>query len=231
MVHRDFKPQNIVVEDATRRALLADFGIATVAGRDRLTMIGDVVGTVACAAPEQLADAEPDALVDMCALGRVLFELLAGHLPYERASLPAAIRAQQREPAPAASSLRHDLAGCGIDAVVRRAPATTTASAGRPRARWRGPRRRSRRRCGPVAPRRLHPAPARLANAGGERSTRRGHERPLSLRLVGLDDGRPNRYVLSLDGFRSTYAGTFGGREPRGRAAAKPRRMAGTRTA
>ncbi len=121
VVHRDVKPQNIVVEDATGRALLADFGIAAAAGQDRLTTIGDVVGTVAYAAPEQLAGAEPDALVDVYALGCVLFELLTGHLPFERASLPAAIRAQQCERAPVVSSLRRDLAGCGIDAVVRRA--------------------------------------------------------------------------------------------------------------
>src|ERR1044072_6346909 len=80
VVHRDVKPQNILVEDVGGRALLTDFGIAAAAGQDRLTTAGDIVGTVAYAAPEQLAGAEPDRLIDVYALGCVLFELLTGHL-------------------------------------------------------------------------------------------------------------------------------------------------------
>ncbi len=125
VVHRDVKPQNILVEEATGRALLADFGIAAAAEQERLTALGDLVGTVAYAAPEQLAGAEPDRLVDVYALGCVLFELLTGHLPFERATLPAAIQAHLTDPPPAVSTWRSDLRDSGIDGVVMRALAKT----------------------------------------------------------------------------------------------------------
>jgi CHASE2 domain-containing sensor protein/predicted Ser/Thr protein kinase len=121
VVHRDVKPHNILVEDATGRALLTDFGIAAAAGQDRLTSTGDVVGTVAYAAPEQLAGAEPDRLVDVYALGCVVFELLTGHVPFERQTLASAMYAHMTEPPPHVSSLRPDLADSGIDAAVTRA--------------------------------------------------------------------------------------------------------------
>ena len=121
VVHRDVKPQNILVEDSTGRALLTDFGIAAAAGQERLTSTGDVVGTVAYAAPEQLSGAEPDRQVDVYALGCVIFELLTGRLPFERASIAAAMFAHLNQPPPDVSALRPDLAGTGIDSAVSRA--------------------------------------------------------------------------------------------------------------
>jgi CHASE2 domain-containing sensor protein/predicted Ser/Thr protein kinase len=134
VVHRDVKPQNILVEDDGGRALLADFGIAAAAGQDRLTSVGDVVGTVAYAAPEQLAGDAPDRGVDVYALGCVVFELLTGHLPFERTTLAAAIQAHLTLPPPDVSAWRPDLAGSGVDAAVSRAlakdPAERWPSAG-----------------------------------------------------------------------------------------------------
>ena len=137
VVHRDVKPHNILVEDAGGRALLTDFGIAAAAGQDRLTNTGDIVGTVAYAAPEQLSGAEPDHRVDVYALGCVVFELLTGHVPFERPTLAAAMYAQLNEPPPPVSALRPDLEGSGIDAALARAlakdPAAALAKLGRPR--------------------------------------------------------------------------------------------------
>ncbi|MEY2441146.1 MAG: hypothetical protein QOJ46_572 [bacterium] len=121
VVHRDVKPQNILVEDAGGRALLADFGIAAAAEQERMTSVGDLVGTVAYAAPEQLSGAEPDRLVDVYALGCVLYELLTGHLPFECATVAAAVQAHLSLTARPVSDHRADLRVTGIDAVVARA--------------------------------------------------------------------------------------------------------------
>ena len=138
VVHRDVKPHNILVEDDTGRALLTDFGIAAAAGEDRLTSTGEMVGTVAYAAPEQLSGAEPDRLVDVYALGCVVFELLTGHVPFERQTLASAMYAHMTEPPPDVSALRPDFAGTGMDAALTRAlakdPRERWQSAGRPRA-------------------------------------------------------------------------------------------------
>lgn len=121
IVHRDVKPHNILVEEATGRALLADFGIASAAGQERLTNVGDLVGTVAYAAPEQLGGAEPQPAADVYALGCVLYELLTRELPFGRPTLPAAIHAHLSEPPPSVSALRSELSGTGIDEVIMRA--------------------------------------------------------------------------------------------------------------
>ncbi len=130
VVHRDVKPQNILVEDAGGRALLADFGIAAAAEQERMTSVGDLVGTVAYAAPEQLSGADPDPRVDVYALGCVLYELLTGHLPFQCATVAAAVQAHLSREARPVSDHRPDLRATGVDAVVARALAKD------PAARW-----------------------------------------------------------------------------------------------
>jgi eukaryotic-like serine/threonine-protein kinase len=93
VIHRDVKPQNVIVPDApsSRRgaAKLTDFGVAHLAGEDALTRTGDVVGTLAYMAPEQAAGRAVDAHADLYALGLVLYEALAGENPV-RAGSPSA---------------------------------------------------------------------------------------------------------------------------------------------
>ncbi|HEY6224894.1 MAG TPA: serine/threonine-protein kinase, partial [Gemmatimonadales bacterium] len=84
VVHRDVKPENILLEG--QRAVVADFGIAravTAAGGDRLTDTGIAVGTPVYMSPEQ-ASAEPriDGRSDIYSLGCVVYEMLAGHPPF-----------------------------------------------------------------------------------------------------------------------------------------------------
>lgn len=96
IVHRDLKPDNILVvaadaPDGAPRAKVLDFGIAALLEPEegdsttRLTRHGDLIGTLAYMAPEQVAG-DPDAIdarTDVHALGALLFELLTGRLPFE----------------------------------------------------------------------------------------------------------------------------------------------------
>jgi hypothetical protein len=96
VIHRDVKPQNVIVPDAasSRRgaAKLTDFGVAHLAGEDALTMTGDVVGTLAYMAPEQAAGTAVDERADLYALGLVLYEALAGRNPVSAGSPSATAR-------------------------------------------------------------------------------------------------------------------------------------------
>jgi serine/threonine-protein kinase len=85
VVHRDVKPDNIVLSPAG--AVLVDFGIAKAiaeSGSDRLTRSGFAVGTSAYMSPEQIeGSADIDARSDLYSLACVLFECLAGSPPFE----------------------------------------------------------------------------------------------------------------------------------------------------
>jgi tetratricopeptide (TPR) repeat protein len=89
VLHRDLKPENVLV-DATGRVRVLDFGTAVGLdgpATDRVTAPDEFLGTLAYAAPEQLAPARgPRALdtrTDVWALGVILYELLTGHLPFD----------------------------------------------------------------------------------------------------------------------------------------------------
>jgi hypothetical protein len=96
VIHRDVKPQNVLVPDAptSRRgaAKLTDFGVAHLAGEDALTRTGDVVGTLAYMAPEQASGRAVDEHADLYALGLVLYEALAGENPVRAGSPTATAR-------------------------------------------------------------------------------------------------------------------------------------------
>lgn len=84
IIHRDIKPANILMPQEDW-PLLADFGLAKMdhSTRPNLTMPGQVLGTMAYAAPEQIQEGEIDARIDIYSLGIVLYELLSGQLPFE----------------------------------------------------------------------------------------------------------------------------------------------------
>jgi len=86
LVHRDVKPQNVLVH-AGDTVKLADFGIARADGGTRLTEAGAVVGTASYLAPELVAGADATPAVDVYALGAVLYELLTGVPPLRAQSL------------------------------------------------------------------------------------------------------------------------------------------------
>lgn len=87
LVHRDFKPENVVVvrEGAREVPKIIDFGVACIEEREdpRLTQVGCVVGTPAYMSPEQAAGLDVDHRTDLFSLGLLLYELLSGVAPFE----------------------------------------------------------------------------------------------------------------------------------------------------
>ena len=81
VVHRDLKPANILVSDRGVVRLL-DYGVASSADIDTLTLEGEVVGTPRYLAPEQVSGQEIGPPADVYALGLVLLECLTGHHPF-----------------------------------------------------------------------------------------------------------------------------------------------------
>ena len=86
VVHRDVKPENVLLEETSGRALLADFGIARAVAAEASgssTGQGVAVGTPVYMSPEQAAGEEIDNRSDIYALGVVAYEMLAGHPPFQ----------------------------------------------------------------------------------------------------------------------------------------------------
>ena len=126
IVHRDVKPDNILVEAATGRALVTDFGIAH-GGADPVAVTdpGKVMGTAHFMSPEQAAGGPLDGRSDIYSLGVVGYLAVSGRLPFESSNLPALLQRQSVEEPPSVTRAAPGLPaalGAAIDQCLARDP-------------------------------------------------------------------------------------------------------------
>jgi hypothetical protein len=108
IVHRDVKPQNVMVDESGRVKVM-DFGIALMIDADTLTAEGDVIGTLAYMSPEQAAGRRAGPPSDVYSAGVVLYELLAGENPLRGESAAETLSNVAAHRLPPLGELRPDL--------------------------------------------------------------------------------------------------------------------------
>jgi tRNA A-37 threonylcarbamoyl transferase component Bud32 len=109
VVHRDIKPQNVLLDAESGRALVTDFGIARTSEGGSLTATGMVVGTPAYLSPEQVTGEPSDHRADIYALGVMMYEMLAGQPPFTGATPTAVLMKRLGGPPPPLQSVRADI--------------------------------------------------------------------------------------------------------------------------
>lgn len=119
VVHRDVKPENILLEQGTDRCLLADFGIALHETLEQTPRTGEVAGTASYMAPEQALGENLDGRADLYALGVMLFVAATGRHPFGGTSSMALLVQHALEPAPPVQTLAPTLAPALADAIDR----------------------------------------------------------------------------------------------------------------
>jgi eukaryotic-like serine/threonine-protein kinase len=107
VIHRDFKPHNVIVDDHAR-AKVTDFGIAR-AGASEMTETGSIMGTAQYLSPEQAQGHAVTATSDLYSIGVMLYEMLAGRLPFEGESAVSIALKHLSEPPVPISRLRPDV--------------------------------------------------------------------------------------------------------------------------
>ncbi|MEM9292671.1 MAG: serine/threonine-protein kinase [Acidobacteriota bacterium] len=125
VVHRDLKPSNIflVQGEAGERLVISDFGLARAADRldeaATVTRTGQIIGSPATMAPEQVQGGGVTTATDVYALGVVLYSMLAGTLPFHGDTAVRTLVQRLREPAPSILLHRPDLSPAWTRAVMR----------------------------------------------------------------------------------------------------------------
>jgi len=125
VIHRDVKPDNIMIERATERAVVTDFGIALGSRAGKAESAGSVTGTARYMSPEQACGEAVDARSDLYSLGATFFYALTGRAPFEAANVPAILTKHVYEPAPLVHALRPEVPaklGSVVDRLLRKAP-------------------------------------------------------------------------------------------------------------
>lgn len=131
VIHRDVKPDNIMLERATGRAVVTDFGIARSEATSGLTAVGEVIGTPHFMSPEQAAGETLDGRSDLYSLGCVAFYAVTGHPPFDAPNTTGLLALHLTQRAPAVLSRRPDLPAPlakVIDRLLQKEPADRFAS-------------------------------------------------------------------------------------------------------
>jgi serine/threonine-protein kinase len=111
IIHRDIKPDNILLDRLTGRPIVTDFGIARAIEADsRLTVTGTAVGTPAYMSPEQaMGEGEIDGRSDLYSLAVVGYQMLAGELPFKASNTPAMLMKHLSDPLRPLHTVRPDV--------------------------------------------------------------------------------------------------------------------------
>ena len=127
VVHRDVKPENVLI-DAVGRGRLTDFGIARLVDGPKRTRATRIVGTPDYLAPEVIEGCPPGPAVDVYALATVLFELIAGWTPFGGGHPGAVLRRHVTEPVPRVPAMPEGLAEL-MDRCLAKTPAARLSAA------------------------------------------------------------------------------------------------------
>src|SRR5262245_60845637 len=118
MVHRDIKPQNVLI-DEEGRAKLTDFGISRQLEQDGMTATGRVLGTTDYVSPEQAMGHAVDQRSDIYSLGVVLYEMLIGQVPFHADSQVGVAMKHVNEDLPDVQQRRPELSAAAAMVVER----------------------------------------------------------------------------------------------------------------
>jgi serine/threonine protein kinase len=127
VIHRDLKPENILLTskgELKDYVKILDFGIAKMRTtrlekQDRKTASGIILGTPAFMSPEQAAGREIDARTDMYSLGVIMYEMLAGRLPFDSQNVIKTLVMHQTQTAAPLRAIRPEI-GPALEAIVNR---------------------------------------------------------------------------------------------------------------
>ncbi|ORW32722.1 serine/threonine protein kinase [Mycobacterium paraense] len=119
MVHRDVKPQNILITSAEDFAYLIDFGIAQNLDDTRLTVAGSAIGSFAYMAPERFEEGQTTSSVDVYSLAAVLYEALTGQAPFTVSGVEQLIAAHMSAPPPRPSVVNPRVPAAFDDVIAR----------------------------------------------------------------------------------------------------------------
>ena len=128
IVHRDLKPLNIMVQDdvpISEGLKILDFGLAKIKSGELLgsfvqAQTSGLMGSPFYMAPEQWSDEEPDSRADIYSLGVILYQMLAGEVPFKGSSIPSIMKKHLTLPPPSFQSMGVSVPPA-IEAVVRHA--------------------------------------------------------------------------------------------------------------